>query len=373
MIYFDNAATTLQKPPQVAVAVAEAINTFGNPGRSFYAPAMEASRALYSARQAVAELVGLADPLGVALTSGATESLNLAINSLIAPEDGVITTVLEHNSVLRPLYRTGCSLSLIDCDDRGDLLLDKLPMLVTEDTRYLVCTHGSNLVGSLTDAYRLKEFCRCHGLRLILDVSQTLGSVEVKADMADVLCFTGHKALMGPQGTGGIIVGGDLPFRLVKTGGSGSRSFESTQPLAMPDIFEAGTHNAHGLAGLLAGVSHISRIGIAAVTEHEKALTDRFLAGLRRIPGVTLYGPLEAERRLPVVSFNLGDLSSEDVALRLWEGWEIATRAGIHCAPLAHKRFGTAKRGMVRVSFGLYNTAQQVDAALDALRQMAEG
>lgn len=373
MIYCDNSATTLQKPPQVARAVAEAIHSFGNPGRSFCSPAMDAARAVLSARMEIAELVGLEDPMGVAFTSSATESLNLVLTSLVSSDDGVITSVLEHNSVLRPLYRIGCPLSLIPCDSQGRLVLDDLRSLLRNNTRYVVCTHGSNLTGAVTDVEALRSFCSEHGLVLILDVSQTLGSIEVRADMADVLCFTGHKALFGPQGTGGIIAGPRVGFSLVKTGGSGNSSFERHQPLAMPDIFEAGTHNAHGLAGLREGVRFINEKGINAVMEYERELTAYFLEEARAVPGVRIYGPgmRESEPRLPIVALNIGGLSAEDAAYALWEGWKIATRPGSHCAPLVHEFFGTRERGMVRFSFSSFNTREELATAVSALRDIA--
>lgn len=372
MIYLDNGATALQKPPAVATAMAEAVQTLGNPGRSFYHAAMEAARTVYRARAQIARLAGMDNPLNVAFTSNATESLNLVINSLITPADGVITTVLEHNSVLRPLYRLGCPLSFLDCDEEGRLCLEELPGLLTPNTRFMVCCHGSNLLGTLADVAQIQAFCKEHGLTLILDVSQTMGCREVLAEMADVLCFTGHKALMGPQGTGGIIVAGKPPFRLVKTGGSGSDSFAAHQPLEMPDIFEAGTHNTPGLAGLGASLAFVEQVGVAAVQKQEQALTDRFLSGVEQIDGVTVYGPRGTQDRLPVVALNVGDSDAGEVALRLWEGWEIATRAGSHCAPLAHQRFGTEKRGMVRFSFGYYNTPEEIDTALEALAVLAK-
>jgi len=374
MIYFDNAATTVQKPPEVAEKVLNAINSFGNPGRSFHSYSMDAARAVYDARQETAKLVRLQNPLNVAFTSGATESFNLVVSSLIGPDDHVITTVLEHNSVLRPLYKTGCQISFIPCDGNGCLELDNLNPFLKKNTRFLICTHGSNVTGCVTDVDALRRFCRENGLIFILDVSQTLGSIKTYADMADILCFTGHKALMGPQGTGGIIVNRHMDFKLVKTGGSGSDTYNKHQPLSMPDIFEAGTLNAHGIAGLKEGISYINRIGIEMIESHESALRKRFLDSVSQIPGIRLYGAGSgrSKKALPIVSLNIGDLSSEDLAMRLWEGWRIATRPGSHCAPLVHAHFKTEEQGMVRFSFGVYNTADEVDYAIKALTDIAK-
>lgn len=374
MIYFDNSATTIQKPQGVADAVAQAMGRLGNPSRSFHTPAMEASRAIYRTRREIAKLVELSDPNRVIFTSGATESLNLVVASLITAEDHVITSTLEHNSVLRPLYLAGCGISVIPCDENGQLNLTQLESLVEEKTRYLICTHGSNLLGCVTDVETLYDFCKKHSITFILDVSQTLGSIKTLASMADILCFTGHKSLMGPQGTGGIIVNGSHSFRLVKTGGSGGDTFGRHQSMEFPDILEAGTPNTHGLAGLQQGVAYLNKLGIQEVVAHEKKLRQRFFDGISAINEIQYYGISVEETAdiLPVVALNVGDLQAEDVALQLWEGWEIATRSGSHCTPLIHTHFGTRQRGMVRFSFGLFNTEDEIDIAISALKEIAQ-
>ena len=371
MVYFDNAATTMLKPPEVAQALVNAITSFGNGGRSFHGPAMEAARAIMGARLEIAKLVKLENPLNVAFTSGATESFNLVLDSLVSPSDHVITSVLEHNSVLRPLYKTGCELSFIPCDGSGHLILENLDSLLKANTRFLVCTHGSNLTGGLSDVQALYGFCRKNGLVFILDVSQTLGCVETFASMADILCFTGHKALFGPQGTGGIIVNRRFDFRLVKTGGTGTNSFEAHQSMEMPEIFEAGTQNAHGLAALRCGVEYVNQTGLSAIKAHSDLLLQAFLDGVRDIPGICVYGEEKTGPRLPIVALNAGSLSAGDVALQLWENSQIVTRAGSHCAPLVHKFFKTETQGMVRFSFNAFNTAGEIGIALKALGEIA--
>ena len=373
MIYCDNAATTMTKPPEVIAAVAASLAGFGNPGRASHGPSMEAARTILAARTAIADLVGLANPLGVAFTSGATESLNLVVAGLVREGDHVIASPLEHNSVLRPLYRSGCRLSFIPCDDFGRLILDDLDSQVGPDTGFLFCTHGSNLSGSLSDIAGLKAFAAKHGLTFVLDVSQTVGCTEVRSDMADILCFTGHKALYGPQGTGGIIVGGKIGFRPTKTGGSGSNSFDRNQSREMPDVFEAGTPNAHGLAGLAEGAAFVAGTGIGAIRLHGEELTGRFLSGIRGIPGIRIYGEEAVSGRLPIVALNLAGIPAWEAAEILWEKHGIATRAGSHCAPLAHLHFGTEKEGMLRFSFGYHNTAEEVEIAVKALGAMAGG
>lgn len=371
MIYFDNSATSLQKPPSVAAAVQRAIGTLGNAGRSFYDAAMDASRTVHAARSAVAKLSGISAPQRVAFTSGVTESLNLVAAGLLRETDAVITTVLEHNSVLRPLYNTGCEVSVVNCDDEGNLLWEELPQLLRPNTKAVFCTHASNLLGTLVDLSIPRAFCRQHGLLLVVDVAQTFGQMPLHADDADIVCFTGHKALLGPQGTGGLIAQPGLPLRIVKTGGSGSDSFAKLQPHTLPGMFEAGTANSHGLAGLTAGVEHLLMVGVETVQQREAALTHRFLEGIAGIPGLTLYGPHRGSLRGPVVALNVQGTGAEDVALRLWEEFGIATRPGSHCAPLAHERFGTTYTGMVRFSFGHYTTTEEIDAGVAALAHIA--
>lgn len=372
MIYFDNSATTLSKPPEVAEAVAYAIHHFGNASRSFYDAAMRASREIYRTRAEIAELVGSEEPLNVAFTSSSTESLNLVIGSLVKQEDAVITTVTEHNSVLRPLYLKSCRLDFIDCDDNGVLLLEAFEELIRPETRFLVCTHGSNVTGNITEVQRLYRLCKAHGLTMILDVSQTLGLIPVTVDMADILCFTGHKGLFGPQGTGGIIVNGQLPFEIVKTGGAGVHSFEMFQQKEMPDIFEVGTLNSHSLYGLQKGVQFINAAGITEIHSRETRLTELFVEGVKEIKGLRLYGEFADCDRLPVVSLNIRGIPASDLAGLLWEKYGIATRAGSHCAPLLHQRFGTVDKGMVRFSFSYFNTEEEIATGIKALKNIAE-
>ena len=372
MIYFDNSATTLMKPEGVAEAVSFAILHYGNAGRSFHEAMLDAGRAVYLARAEVAKLIGLDNPLHIAFTSSATESLNLVIESLIRKEDAVITTVLEHNSVLRPLYRTGCDLSFINCDDKGYLDLSNLRDLLKPNTKCLIATHGSNVTGVVTDWQPLKAFCQDHGLIFILDASQTMGGTLVSPDMADVICFTGHKGLFGPQGTGGIIAGDNLGFSVVKTGGTGINTFDHSQGTVMPDVFEAGTPNSHGLAGLRKGVEFINEIGIAKIHEKEMALVGQFCEGLKDLPNLRFYGDPTFPNNLAIVSINIAGKNSQEVATALWEHYEIATRPGGHCAPLLHQRFGTMEQGMVRFSFSYFNTEEEIEVGIQALSAIAQ-
>lgn len=367
MIYFDNSATTLMKPPEVAEAVAYAVSHFGNAGRSFYDPALRANREIFKTRQEIAKLIGLEEPLNVAFTASATESLNLVIGGLIKKEDAVITTVAEHNSVLRPLYLSGCDLSFLGCDENGKLLTDSFESLLKPATKYLVCTHGSNVTGNLTDVRRLYDVCQARRVTMILDISQTFGVVPVHAGMADIFCFTGHKGLFGPQGTGGVIVNGRHDFNIVKTGGAGVNSFDRFQSKDIPDVFEAGTLNSHGIYGLQKGARFINEIGIDRVHDRETQLFNLFYDGVKKLKPVKIYGDFSSADRLPVISINISGLTASELAERLWADYGVAVRAGSHCAPLLHKRLGTAELGMVRFSFSYFNTEDEIRQGVSAI------
>lgn len=373
MIYFDNSATTLKKPPEVAEAVSHAISHLGNAGRSFYDAAAAASREIYATRAEIAKLLSCEDPLNVAFTSSATESLNLVVGGLVHNGDHVITTVLEHNSVLRPLYLSGCKLSFMDCDEQGNLDLDSFEQLTNPMTKFLVCTHGSNVTGNVTDACTLYKLCKAKGITMILDISQTVGSVPVHTGMADIFCFTGHKGLFGPQGTGGIIVSGVFDFEITKTGGAGWGSFDTFQSKSMPDVFEVGTQNSHSLYGLQKGASFVNELGVKNIYKKTAHLTNLFYDGIKGLENIKIYGDFSSKIRLPIVSINAYGLTSSEFAERLFTQYDIATRAGIHCAPLLHKRFGTAETGMVRFSFSYFNTDEEVEKGISAVRAVAHG
>ncbi|HZJ84335.1 MAG TPA: aminotransferase class V-fold PLP-dependent enzyme [Syntrophomonadaceae bacterium] len=368
MIYFDNSATSLMKPPQVAEAVKYAINNLGNSGRSFYTPVLDANRTIFQTRMEIAKLIGLEEALNVAFTSSATESLNLVINSLIEKEDSVITTVLEHNSVLRPLYLKGCQIDFLDCDENGNLHIDSFTSLVKPTTKYFICIHGSNAIGNIVDAEKLYTLCKEQGIIMILDISQTFGSFPVNTKMADIFCFTGHKGLFGPQGTGGIITNGEFDFRISKTGGAGVNSFDRFQATIMPEVFEAGTTNAHSLAGLQKGVEFVNEIGIENIHAREMQLLKMFYNGIKNLVGLKFYGDFSTNNRLAIVALNAEGVTASDFAFRLWEEYGIATRPGSHCAPLLHKHFQTVEEGMVRFSFSYFNTEEEIEVGIRAVK-----
>lgn len=376
MIYLDNAATTLRKPPAVAEAVLEAMGSFGNSGRGAYGEALDAGRCIYETRLLLGELFRCpADH--VCFTPNSTAALNTAIAGLLSPGDHVISTDWEHNSVLRPLYRfraQGGSVDFLPADRQGRLDLDQLPALLQRETKAVVCTHASNLTGDVMDLSRVGSFCRRHGLLFVLDASQTAGvlPIDMEALGIDVLCFTGHKSLLGPQGTGGLCVRPGVEIRPLLTGGTGVQSYRETQPEAYPTRLEAGTLNGHGLAGLRAALLFRKEVGQEVILRHETALARRFYDRVRDIPGIRLYGNYESSLRAPIVALNLADADSGAVADALWERWGIAVRPGAHCAPRLHRALGTEEQGAVRFSWSYFNTAEETDAAAAALRVLAE-
>ena len=374
-IYLDSAATSLHKPPQVARAVAEAICTAGNAARGAHGASMAASRTVYDTRCLAARLLGCPRPDHVAFTANSTMALNMAICGLLTPEDHAISTDLEHNSVLRPLYalqRQGMGLSFLPADGNGRLDYDALEGLFRPNTRAVVCTHASNVTGDMPDIPRIAALAHAHGALLILDASQTAGAVplDMTALGADVLCFTGHKSLLGPQGTGGLCIRPGVELRPLLRGGSGVHSFDPDQPAAYPTRLEAGTLNGHGIAGLSAALDYLEETGLEAIRSHEQALARQFYEGVSAIPGVTVYGDFTTWDRAPVVSLNIRDYDSSQVSDVLAEQFSIATRPGAHCAPRLHRALGTMAQGAVRFSFGWFNTEEETQAAIAAVRSV---
>ena len=376
MIYLDSAATSFLKPPCVAQAVFEAMNTLGSPGRGAHPLTLAASRTVWECREAVAQLLGAADPARVCFTPNSTAALNTAICGLFGPGDHVITTAVEHNSVLRPLYRLeerGLELTILPADARGVICYEDLKRALRPNTRGVVCNHASNVTGNVLDVERIGAFCREHGVYFVVDVSQSAGVLEVnqQAMGASVVCFTGHKGLLGPQGTGGLCVAPNVTLRPLVVGGSGVHSYDRRHPAQLPEGLEAGTLNAHGLAGLLAGVRYIQEQGREELYHREMELSSAFIQGVRKVRGVTLYGDVDAPERTAVVSFNLGEEDAGVVADVLAQEFGICTRAGAHCAPLIHKALGTTRQGAVRVSFSHMNTMKEVKRAVEAVEELA--
>lgn len=377
MIYLDNAATTLHKPQQVIDAVVHAMQSMGNCARGTHEEALDAARTVYDARVRLASLFGCPRVDHVAFTANSTEALNMAINGLIDPGDHVISTDLEHNSVLRPLYRLeaehGAELSFVPADKLGNVNYADFERLMKPNTRAVVCTNASNLTGTVLDIERIAKTAHSHGALVIVDASQTAGCwpIDMKKMGIDVLCFTGHKGLMGPQGTGGICVKEGIEIRPFKVGGSGVQSYSRTHPAEYPTRLEAGTLNGHGIAGLGAAAKFISETGVENIHAKERSLMLRFYEGVKNIEGVTVYGDFTKDKTA-IVALNIRDYESGEVSYELSQGYGIATRPGAHCAPRMHKALGTAEVGAVRFSFSFYNTEEEIDEAVRAVAELAK-
>ena len=376
MIYLDNAATTMRKPPQVGEAVLHALQTLGNSSRGVHEGALDAARAIYDARVKLASLLGCPRPDRVVFTGNVTESLNIALCGLLRAGDHAISTDLEHNSVLRPLYRLreerGVAVDFIPADRQGNIDYAGFEQLMRPNTRLIVCTHASNLTGNIVDMARIAKIAHAHGALLVADCAQTAGTRRVNMEElgADVLCFTGHKGLMGPQGTGGLCIREGVEIAPFKVGGTGVQTYSEAQPEQYPTRLEAGTLNGHGIAGLSAAVDYINEVGLDAIHEKEAALTRRFYEGVRSIPGVTVYGDFSGDHAA-IVTLNVRDYGSGEVSDALAEDYGIATRPGAHCAPRLHEALGTKEQGAVRFSFSWFNTEDEIDTAVRAVRELA--
>lgn len=375
MIYFDNAATSYPKPKSVVEAVSNAMLKLGSSGRSAYDLALNTNRMIYATRKKVADLFGYPFPEQVAFTSNVTEALNIAIKGLFSAGQHVITTALEHNSVLRPLYemeQQGVELTIVSPDAQGRLLPEMLEKELRSNTAGIVCTHVSNLTGYCMDIKAIGNLCKQKGIYFVLDTAQSAGIIPI--NMRDyhitALCFTGHKSLYGPQGTGGIILRKGIPIRNWKSGGTGIKTFSKTQPNTMPTLLEAGTLNAHGLAGLSAGIDYIKQQGMDTLYQKANACLRKFYDGVSAIDGITIYGDYTQDIRGAVLSLNIAGEDSAYISDILYQDYGICTRSGGHCAPLLHQHFGTVGSGMVRFSFSADNTADEVDIAINAIKNI---
>jgi cysteine desulfurase family protein len=379
LVYLDNAATSWPKPPAVIEAMELYNRSIGaSPGRSGHRLSIEAGRVVQNARELLAELFNAGDSLQIAFTKNATEALNIAAFGLLKPGDHVITSSAEHNSVMRPLRhleRRGVEISCVPCSSSGGMDPGDIFPLVKKNTRAMFITHASNVTGALMPVAEAGAIARERGIIFCVDAAQTAGSVpiDVEAMNIDLLSFTGHKSLYGPQGTGGLYVrrGVEEKIDFFMVGGTGSRSEFEEQPDFMPDRFEAGTPNAIGIAGLAAGIAFVQREGVREIHDRELRLARALLDGLDRLGGVTLYGTVDAEERTPVVSFNIAGRSPSDVSMRLDEEFGIMARPGLHCAPAAHRTIGTLPEGTVRFSPGYFNTMDEVEYAVSAVEKIA--
>ena len=376
-IYFDNAATSWPKPD----CVREALGTYfgeagGNAGRSGHRMSIAAARVVEGAREAVAELLGAQDPSRIVFAHNATQALNTAIYGMLHPGDRVVTTGVEHNSVMRPLRHLesqGVNVTIVPCGRDGSVELDDVRAALRGGARLLVTTHASNVTGAVFPIAELAAIAREAAVPYLVDAAQTAGAIPIDVEKMgiDLLAFTGHKGLLGPTGTGGLYIRDGLKVEPLMRGGTGSDSAHEFQPEYAPDAYESGTANVAGLAGLAASVRFLSEIGVEAVRAHERQLVDRFMAGIAEIPGVEVHGPADSRLRCGLLSFNIAGAVPSEVGLLLEQSFDILCRTGLHCAPAAHRNIGTFPTGTVRFSFGWFNTPAEVDASLEALRKIA--
>lgn len=382
MIYFDQAASSFPKPKEVTDAVVEALTKYGaNPGRGSHALANEAGNKIYEARVQLAQFFGLADPRRVVFTQNATGALNIGIQGLALKHgDHVITTAYEHNSVRRPLERLkseiGIEITYIQPNHNGEINIEEFEKAITAHTKLLVVTHGSNLTGAIIPIEVLGKISKKHNLIFMVDASQTAGILPLNMEEMniDLLAFAGHKGLMGPQGTGALLINKNVELKPLITGGTGHFSEKIEQPDELPERLESGTLNTPGIAGLLAGVLFIKEKGLDVIFKHEQLLTDACKKGLKKVNGVTVYGPDEDIKQLAVVSFNIDGVDSQEVAMILDQHYKIAVRAGLHCTPLAHQSIGTiGQGGTLRASFGIFNTVDEVEKFVQAIDEIRAG
>jgi len=374
-IYFDNAATSWPKPDVVMKAMIDFNNNIGsNPGRSGHHLSIEAGRTLFEARENAAELFNIDDPLRISLTSNITHSINIILRGYLKQGDHVITSSMEHNSVMRPLRdmeQRGVELSVIKCDDAGRLDPGDIKKSIRSNTKILILTHASNVTGTVMPVKEAGEIAAQHGILFCVDSAQTAGVLDIDVEdlKIDILCFTGHKGLMGPMGTGGFYLRKGLEVLIdpLMSGGTGSLSEYEKQPEFMPDKYEAGTLNAIGFAGLASGIRYILDTGVADIRNRENALTGYFLDSLKNRKGIKIYGTDDLKGRTSVVSFNIDGVTPSDAAYIFDEEYGILSRPGLHCAPSAHRTMGSYPGGTNRFSFSFYNSLEEVDISLKAI------
>lgn len=377
MIYLDNAATTYPKPESVYQAMDDCMRNYGaNPGRSGHKLALKAGRGIYNTRELVCKLFNIDNPMRVTFTRNATESLNLAIKGVLNSGDHVITTSMEHNSVIRPvmgLQNKNITNTIVDCDSRGNISIDDLEAAIKDNTKLIVISQASNVTGNIVDIQKIGSICRENDVVFLVDAAQSAGvlDIDVVRDNIDLLAFPGHKGLLGPQGTGGLYIKEGIDIMHMMEGGTGSKSEMLYQPTIVPDRYESGTPNTPGIIGLGAGVEYVLE-NIDTIRKHENEITQYMLEKLEKLDRITIYGNKRGVERSAVVSINIGEIDSSEVSYILDQGYSIAVRAGLHCAPLAHKTLGTIKQGTVRFSFGPFTTKLDVDQAINALEEICK-
>lgn len=375
MIYLDSAATSLEKYDAVIKEMNDVLlsKSFANPQRGSYGPSQNASRKMLEIRQTIASYFGLSNPLNVVLTPNVTYSLNYIIKSIFNSGDHIITSLSEHNSVLRPLYQfeeMGGELSFLDIDDDFNIKISDLDKMLKKNTKAVVITAASNVTGKITDLKRINDFTRENNLKLVIDGAQLAGVKDFKLNDFDevIFAFTGHKSLHGPDGTGGFLIKGDFDFKEVFSGGSGFDSYNKSQPHRLPDLFEVGTGNLVSFAGLAAGIKEIEK---NPPYKKLNSLRKKLFDGLSQNEKVELFSSNKGENA-PIVSFRIKGFDSNEIERLLWEDYEICSRSGAHCAPLFHKRMGTDKTSLVRFSLSYFNDEDEVEKAINAIKELSK-
>ena len=378
MTYFDNAATSFPKPDMVYKSILEAMSEYGaNPGRSGHKLALKINRKIYNTRESLADLFQIKDPMNMIFTFNGTESLNLGIKGVLKPGDHIITTSMEHNSVLRPikyLERFGVQSTIVQADVLGRINPADIRKAIKTNTKIILITHISNLTGTIMPVEEIGAIAKENELIFMVDAAQSAGvyPIDVEAMNIDILAFPGHKGLLGPQGTGGLYIRQGLNVEESLQGGTGSISESLVQPNMSPDKYESGTPNGPGIIGLGAGLEYIKSVGMENIRKHEEKLTEYFIEEMEKIEGVKLYGPCDIRQQAAVVSLNIKDYDSSEIAYILDEQYDIMVRSGLHCAPMAHKTIGTFDQGAVRFSFSPFNTVEEIEYGIRSIKEIAK-
>jgi len=377
-IYLDNAATSYPKPKCVIEAMKHYFDDIGaNSGRAAYKRAQDASRMVFEARERIAKLIGAKDSSRIIFTSNATEGLNTVILGSLKEGNQVVITSMEHNSVMRPLRfleeSRGIKIDIAGCTTEGVLEPEEMERKITRDTKLIITTSASNVLGTIISVSEVGRIAREHNIPFLVDGAQTVGNVPINVEKneIDILAFSGHKGLLGPQGTGCLYIRQGMEFSSLKFGGTGSWSELEIQPDFLPDRYESGTLNLIGIAGLSAGVKFLLDEGVVNIRKKEQELTDYLLLRLKDIDGIVIYGPKDSSKQTSVVSINIKGMETSEVGDILDRDYNIAVRCGLHCAPCAHKTMGTFPQGTVRISLGYFNTKEDIDYLYDALRMIA--
>ncbi len=380
MIYLDNAATSFPKPESVYTGMDKCLRTYcANPGRGSHSMSIRSALAVNGVRERIAGLLNAGDYLNICFTKNATEALNIAITGCLKPGDHVITTCMEHNSVLRPLKTLekdrGIRLTIVGADSLGRVDPFRIRKSINKKTRLIVCTLSSNVNGIIMPVQEIGKIAADNGVYFLLDASQGMGAIDIDLNEihADMVAFPGHKGLMGPQGTGGLYVAPGIGLNPIMSGGTGSRSDYLLQPDQRPDKFESGTVNTPGIVGLGAGIEFIEKTGIEVVRRKKDELTKRLYDGLSQLRELKLYSPENMKENSGIVAFNVPDVDSSEISSYLDREYSIECRAGQHCAPMAHRHFGTQNSGIVRLSVGYFNTINEIDNTLLAIHKIVRG